>query len=148
MSAFPAYTRYEANQQKPRKQRELAHSSCLALCSVVPRTRTEGGQVPGHTFVARVRDFVDNAGMDVRLQLERILGRVQLSAVELELQPEAFQATEELRIASGELASLIEELENPSPERRVLRSFTWRIPPTPRVSPRVTEQHLRRRIKN
>jgi hypothetical protein len=37
---------------------------------------------------------------------------VQLSAVELELQPEAFQATEELRIASGELASVIEDLES------------------------------------
>jgi hypothetical protein len=49
--------------------------------------------------------------MDVRIQLERILRRVQFSAVELELQPEAFQATEELRIASGELASVIEELE-------------------------------------
>ena len=36
---------------------------------------------------------------------------MQLSAVELELQPEAFQATEELRIASGELASVIEEIE-------------------------------------
>jgi hypothetical protein len=35
---------------------------------------------------------------------------VQLSAVELALQPEAFQATEELRLASGELASVIEEV--------------------------------------
>jgi hypothetical protein len=50
--------------------------------------------------------------MDVRFRLERILRRVQLSAVELELQPEAFQATEELRIASGDLASVIEELES------------------------------------
>jgi len=50
--------------------------------------------------------------MEVRLQLERILRRVQLPAVELQLQPEAFQATEELRIASGELALVIEELED------------------------------------
>jgi hypothetical protein len=50
--------------------------------------------------------------MDLRIQLERIRRRVQLSAVELELQPEAFQATEELRIASGELASVIEDLES------------------------------------
>ena len=47
--------------------------------------------------------------MDVRIELERILRRVRLSAVELELQPEAFQATEELRLASGELASVIEQ---------------------------------------
>jgi len=60
--------------------------------------------------------FVDNAGVDVRLQLERVLHRVQLSAVELELQPEVFQATEELRLASGELASVIEELESSNPE--------------------------------
>ena len=51
-----------------------------------------------------------NAGVDVRLELERVLYRVQLSAVELQLQPELFQATEELRIASGELASVIEEI--------------------------------------
>ena len=50
--------------------------------------------------------------MDLRIQLERIRRRVQLSAVELELQPEAFQATEELRIASGELASVIAEIGN------------------------------------
>jgi hypothetical protein len=67
--------------------------------------------------------------MDVRIQLERILRRVQLSAVELELQPEAFQATEELRIASGELASVIEELENLNPKRRVLHSLSWRVLP-------------------
>jgi hypothetical protein len=47
--------------------------------------------------------------MDVRVQLQRVLRRVQMSAVELELQPECFQATEELRIASGELASILEE---------------------------------------
>jgi hypothetical protein len=35
---------------------------------------------------------------------------VQLSAVALELQPEAFQATEELRLSSGELALVIKEL--------------------------------------
>jgi hypothetical protein len=35
---------------------------------------------------------------------------MKLSAVELELQPEAFQATEELRLASGELSSVISEL--------------------------------------
>jgi hypothetical protein len=50
--------------------------------------------------------------MDIRIQLERIRRRVHLSAVEMELQPEAFQATEELRIASGELASIIEDLES------------------------------------
>jgi hypothetical protein len=55
--------------------------------------------------------FVHTALVDVRLQLERIRRRVQLSAFELELQPEAFQATEELRIASGELTSVIEDLE-------------------------------------
>jgi hypothetical protein len=57
--------------------------------------------------------------MDVQIQLERILRRVQLSAVELELQPEAFQATEELRIASGDLASVIEELESRAETERV-----------------------------
>ena len=68
--------------------------------------------------------------MDVRLQLERILRRVQLSAVELQMQPEAFQATEKLRIASGELASVIEELENAEAERLgVLRSLRWRVFP-------------------
>jgi hypothetical protein len=34
-----------------------------------------------------------------------------MSAVELELQPECFQATEELRIASAELASILDEEE-------------------------------------
>ena len=49
--------------------------------------------------------------MDVRVQLQRVLRRVQMSAVELELQPECFQATEELRIASAELASILDEEE-------------------------------------
>jgi hypothetical protein len=48
--------------------------------------------------------------MDVQIQLERIRRRVQLCAVELQLQPETFQATQELRIASGELTSVIEEI--------------------------------------
>lgn len=67
--------------------------------------------------------------MDVWLQLERVLRRVQLSAVELELQPEAFQATEELRLASGELASVIEELESSNPEWARLSGFGWRVLP-------------------
>ncbi len=47
---------------------------------------------PNQKFFARVDNFVDNAGVGVRLQLKRVLHRVQLSAVELELQPEAFQS--------------------------------------------------------
>jgi hypothetical protein len=52
--------------------------------------------------------------VNVQIQLERILWRVQLSARELELQPEAFRATQELRLASGELASVIDQVENRS----------------------------------
>jgi hypothetical protein len=50
--------------------------------------------------------------VNAQIKLERILWRVQLSARELELQPEAFRATQELRLASGELASVIEQVEN------------------------------------
>lgn len=57
---------------------------------------------------------VHNWLVNVQIQLERILWRVQLSARELELQPEAFRATQELRLASGELASVIEQIENRS----------------------------------
>jgi hypothetical protein len=64
--------------------------------------------------------------MDVLLQLERVLRRVQSSAVELELQPEAFQATEELRLASGELASVIQNLESSNPEWAHLSGLGWR----------------------
>jgi hypothetical protein len=52
--------------------------------------------------------------VNVRIQLERILWRVKLSARELELQPDVFRATQELRLASGELASVIDQIENRS----------------------------------
>jgi hypothetical protein len=52
--------------------------------------------------------------VNVQIQLERILWRVQLSERELELQPEAFRATQELRLASGELASVIDQIEDRS----------------------------------
>lgn len=55
--------------------------------------------------------------MDLQIKLEKILWRVQLSARELELQPEAFRATQELRLASGELASVIDQIENHSATR-------------------------------
>jgi hypothetical protein len=87
-------------------------------------------------FLPGTTDFVDNAGMDVRLRIERILRRVQLSAVELELQPEAFQATEELRLASGELASLLEELDSSNQKCTGLSGFSWRV--VPHGHPRVT----------
>ena len=48
--------------------------------------------------------------VNLQIQLERILWRVQLSARELELQPEAFRATQELRLASGELSSVIDQI--------------------------------------
>lgn len=79
--------------------------------------------------------FVHTAFVDVRLQLERIRRRVQLSAVELELQPEAFQATEELRIASGELASVIEEIASRSEAR------TWARERSPVFSPDMASQN-------
>jgi hypothetical protein len=75
--------------------------------------------------VAHRSPFAHNAGVDVRLELERVLYRVQLSAVELQLQPEVFQATQELRIASGELASPIKHLELPNtavPARLTIRA--------------------------
>lgn len=74
-------------------------------------------------MLLRGQNFADNAYVNVRIQLERVLHRVQLSAVELELQPEAFQATEELRLASGELASVIEKLECSNKESLVLDGF-------------------------
>jgi hypothetical protein len=52
--------------------------------------------------------------VNVQIQLEGILWRVQLSARELELQPEAFRATQELRLASAELASVIDQIEDRS----------------------------------
>lgn len=48
--------------------------------------------------------------MELRIRLEKILARVNVSARELELQPEAFQATQELRLAAGELSTVIQEL--------------------------------------
>jgi hypothetical protein len=53
--------------------------------------------------------------MDLRRRLRIILDRVQLSQRELELQPEAFQATEELRQVASEIASILEELEASEP---------------------------------
>lgn len=49
--------------------------------------------------------------MELRIRLEKILARVNVSARELELQPEAFQATQELRLAAGELSMVIQELD-------------------------------------
>jgi hypothetical protein len=80
---------------------------------------------PAQLRIAHRPPFAQNSGVDVRLELERVLYRVQLSAVELQLQPEAFQATQELRIASGELASLIKRLEPSNtavPTRLTIRS--------------------------
>jgi hypothetical protein len=48
--------------------------------------------------------------MDVSIQLGTILARVLLSARELDMQPEAFQATVQLRIAASDLATVIREL--------------------------------------
>ena len=77
------------------------------------RNRAGGRDAP---FAGR-RSCPDHAHVrlvNVQIQLERILWRVQLSARELELQPEAFRATQELRLASGELASVIDQIENHS----------------------------------
>jgi len=60
--------------------------------------------------------------VNLQIQLEKILWRVQLSARELELQPEAFRATQELRLASGELASVIDHIENHSATQSTLRN--------------------------
>jgi len=60
--------------------------------------------------------------VNLQIQLKRILWRVQLSTRELELQPEAFRATQELRLASGELASVIDQIENLSATESTLRS--------------------------
>lgn len=45
--------------------------------------------------------------MDLSRRLRIVLDRVKLSQRELELQPEAFQATEQLRLAAGDLAVAI-----------------------------------------
>jgi hypothetical protein len=52
--------------------------------------------------------------MDLRRRLQTIHDRVQLSARELELQPETFQATEELKQAAGDLAAVLAELADPN----------------------------------
>jgi hypothetical protein len=52
--------------------------------------------------------------MDLRLRLRVILHRVQLSARELELQPETFQATGELRLAAGDLVGILRDLDRDS----------------------------------
>lgn len=49
--------------------------------------------------------------MDIRKKLRLVLGRLLLSARELELQPEAFQATVEIRLAAGDLAEAIRRLD-------------------------------------
>ncbi len=49
--------------------------------------------------------------MDLRLRLRVVLDRVQLSARELEIQPEMFQGTAELRLAAGDLAAILEALD-------------------------------------
>ncbi len=49
--------------------------------------------------------------MDLRRRLQVIHDRVSLAARELELQPEVFQATEELRQAAGDLAVVIQDLD-------------------------------------
>lgn len=51
-----------------------------------------------------------NRPMDVRLKLESILRRLELSRRELELQPEYFQATAELEHATGEISEILEML--------------------------------------
>lgn len=58
--------------------------------------------------------------MDMRDKLEQILRRRQLSAMELALQPEVFQARHELRLASGELSSVIEKFCPKRTDRRRL----------------------------
>lgn len=54
--------------------------------------------------------------MDLRRRLGIVLDRVQLSQRELELQPEAFQATEQLRLAAGDLATVLREIDLPIPQ--------------------------------
>ena len=54
--------------------------------------------------------------MDLRRRLRVVLDRVQLSQRELELQPEAFQATEQLRLAAGDLAAVLREIDLPVPQ--------------------------------
>jgi hypothetical protein len=70
--------------------------------------------------------------MSVQVQLERILWRVQLSARELELRPEAFRATQELRLASGELASVIDQIENCSAKQSTIGDRGDCVPSTRR----------------
>jgi hypothetical protein len=48
--------------------------------------------------------------MGVSIQLGTVLARALLSARELDMQPEAFQATVQLRIAASDLATVIREL--------------------------------------
>jgi len=59
--------------------------------------------------------------MDVNVQLGTILARVLLSARELDMRPEAFQATVQLRIAASDLATVIRELSQSSDAARLDR---------------------------
>jgi hypothetical protein len=56
--------------------------------------------------------------MDLRLKLVTILDRVKLSAKELDLQPEAFQATGELKLAASDLAAVIAAIDTADPPAR------------------------------
>lgn len=73
---------------------------------------------------------MNNRDMDLRLRLRVVLDRVQLSARELELQPEVFQATGALRQAAGDLAAILEDLETGTvaerPQRQGLNHGTGR----------------------
>lgn len=51
--------------------------------------------------------------MELRDRLRIVLRRLELSARELELQPEAFQATAEIQLAAGDLAAVIQDLDSP-----------------------------------
>jgi len=68
--------------------------------------------------------------MDLRLRLRVILDRVSISALELALQPEAFQATEELRLAAGDLAEILDDLDretvSETPHKTVTNAGTVR----------------------
>ena len=85
----------------------------LASSSPTP-LRTIWRKASASPISAAAPDGASRALVNVQIQLERILWRVQLSARELELQPEAFQATEESFTVPPSWASVIGQIENRS----------------------------------
>ena len=90
--------------------------------------------------------------MELKLKLLSILRRVELSAKELDLQPECFQATIQLKIVCGDLAEAIAGLDGELEDLHDLaaRSATNHDPPRPRrrISCLASSSHTNRRASS